>query len=187
MIITTRPDSDLTYLSIEGPFAFDIGEINAAQAISVLVIRADNHTYGNIERLPAGLVQYSNTGSNRTHGRIDYLPHNLIIYSNRGENVSTGDTINLPSTLEVYSNRGESRVNVTGLPDFPRMSEFLQRGSGVLTETEINLLLQRLDDGVAEWIDEKLIDLDRGHATPTGAGITAKNSLIAKGVNVLTN
>jgi uncharacterized protein (TIGR02145 family) len=62
---------------------------------------------------------------------------------------------------------------------------FYASGNAIINAVDINNILIELDDAGKS---SGTIDLSLGtNAAPTGAGITAKNNLIARGVSVLTN
>jgi hypothetical protein len=186
--------------NIDG-FSTNVGSWNFDLSVFLKVPNMTNQLYisgnsmaisGNLSSVPSGLTNqlYISGNSMAISGNLSSIPSGLtnqLVFSGALMTITGDIKTSAPLATYYYYYTPLSTISYTSGRVWKNMTNVtFALASSHLTVTEVNNMLVDLDASPLVT-GAGTIDLRGNNATPTGAGLTAKSSLIAKGKTVYTN
>lgn len=167
------------------------GDISGLPAVLQYCSITGNCTItGDLSNLPAGIKTFSAAGSNTIYGALSGIPSGILNIFITGNNTISGDIGDLPTSVYQITIEGNNTISdYTGKSWL--VSGYILKinptGIGGLSSAEIDQLLIDIDTDCLFTANIKTIYLKGTNGAPTATSLTARNSLVAKGVTLTTN
>jgi hypothetical protein len=167
----------------------DVADITAG--VTTFSVSGGNTINGNVTDITDTITSFVVAGNNTLTGTLANLPSSIVTFSVSGSNTISGDIATIPSTCRYLKVEGSNTIDsYTGRTwTLDGYSMYLAPVSpGGLSAAEVDQLLIDLDDDCAFTnVTYHHISLTGTNAAPTATSLTARNSLIAKGVTLTLN
>jgi len=179
----------LTIIAIYGDNTITGDIADLSNLITNFQISGNNTVFGDLVNFPTGITGFFLMGVNTITGDLSGLPVGLVSIQVQGNNTISGDIADVPLVCALFSIQGSNTIaDYTGKSWLLSGYQFsvIPVGAGGLTSAEVDQLLIDMDTDCA-FTGGKNITLTGTNGAPTAASLAARNSLIAKGVTLLTN